>query len=143
MSIIWCWLLGSIIFTSSSSGARAIFLAASAGFNVAQAACFSDSVGYTWELNVVNDTATEQIHAGTMTNAAGVWGAGATWRKGSNSVTVGSDYGTGFHYNLAWALGSGSGPWVNHDPAGGNGTVTFSACSNSASAISSGAKPGE
>lgn len=121
----------------------AVLLAASGGFNVAQADCFSDSAGYTWELNVVNDTATEQIFAGTMTNTSGVWGAGATWRKGSNAVTVGSDFGTGFHYNLAWSLNSGSGPWVNHDGAGGNGTITFSGCSAAASASSSGPKPGE
>ena len=121
----------------------AILLAASAGFNVAQAACYTDDFGYIWELNRVADTATETIYAGSMSNGAGVHGAGATWRKGSNAVTVGSNYGTSFHYNLAWSGGSGTGPWVNTAGGGGNGIVTFSACSNATSAISSGAKPGE
>jgi hypothetical protein len=68
----------------------------------AQAAtCFVDNYGYKWSLNPNGSNATHNFYSGTMTNGSGTFGAALMNPKGSNVVTVGSDFGTSFHYVLS------------------------------------------
>ncbi len=109
-----------------------------------QAFCLIDSVGYEWNVDIVETTATATYLSGTMTNSSGTFGAGVT--ANGNAIAFSSDFGTGFHYNLKFVRGVGSGPWINSDGGGGRGTITsmtFCAAAASAERSDGGAKPGE
>ncbi len=121
---------------SSSALVAALVIQASAN-----ATCFVDNYGYKWSLNPSSSTATHSFYSGTMTNSSGTFGAALINPKGTNVVTVGSNYGTTFHYALSWGLTGGTGAWINNNGVG-NGTVSsFVVTSCSAAAAQSAAKP--
>ena len=108
----------------------AVALTLAAGSAQATALCYVDNYGYKWHLKLVKSTPTSEFYNGTMTNSAGKHGASALFNKDNNASSVGSDYGTSFHYNLKWSFNGASGSWINQDPnAGAHGKVTsFVAC---------------
>ena len=120
-------------------------LVAALVIQTAQAAtCFVDNYGYKWSLNPNGSNATHNFFSGTMTNGSGTFGASLINPKGSNVVTVGSDFGTSFHYVLSWGLTSGTGSFAN-STGGGNGVVSsfaLTSCTASLTARSAAAQDG-
>lgn len=132
-------------FLKKSLKAGAAVLAAMGIQATASAACFVDNYNYTWDLEVVNDTASHLFFSGTMTNGSGTNEASAIYTKNSSFVSVASDFGTGFHYSLVWGLTGGSGAFINTQGSGSGTVTSFAPCTAAAAASApvSGRAPGE
>ena len=113
----------------------------------AQAACYVDNFGYRWNIKLTSSTPAADFYSGTMTNSSGTFGGSAIFNKDTNASSIGSNFGTSFHYNLKWSFNGATGTWINQDTGGGNGKVTaFVPCGATATARvadTSDPKPGE